>query len=75
MQVMNGSSCCSVGNIGETMDPNEFGYRIDVSDNTIHPVLFKGPSRPIDVPEYQIHVNVKIAPKNLFMSLEYHIMQ
>lgn len=40
-----------VGNIGETMDPNEFGYQIDVSDNTIHPILFEGPSRPIDVPD------------------------
>ena len=41
----------SVGNIGEILDPNDFGYQIDVFDNAIQPVLFEGPPKPLDVPE------------------------
>ena len=39
------------GNIGELMDPKDYGYEIDVSINSISPVLFQGPAKPTDVPD------------------------
>ena len=33
------------------MDPNDYGYEIDVSINSISPVLFQGPAKPTVVPD------------------------
>lgn len=39
------------GNAGDMMDPNNFGYVIDMCENSIMPVLFEGSSKPLDVPD------------------------
>ena len=39
------------GNAAGIMDPDEFGYIVSMSSNSIKPLLFEGPSRPIDVPD------------------------
>ena len=39
------------GNAAETMDPGEFGYIYNLTEDLIEPRLFIGPARPVDVPE------------------------